>query len=323
MDFYDLAPLDLRSRRVRRYLGDDLCLPLNAFAAADQDGIRWLYDFLQELFIVVSVPSDLLPSNVAAFLDRYDLDEFMGQVRNLGRASQQTDLSPRMAKTVHDIRGGGLTPLLGLLQLLSFPQAAVALEPVYFLARDHLKIMRNALLGLDDAKRTEDLQPKLHSTDFIVEKWKGATLHHGGRETRLQVECPRRANISECCVEFGALDRILYNMMNNATRHAAGDHIDLTILPIPIERADTLRFVLVNQLRSEDAVHLSQIDPRTLFDAGVSTTGSGYGLNVAAEFVANAFGLDTPRAAVEGGYLGALPQGGEFVAWFHWPTVAD
>ena len=74
-------------------------------------------------------------------------------------------------------------------------------------------------------KRADDLLPKIHGTDFIVQKWQGATLHGQGRGIRIEVDCPQAMAISECCVEFGALDRILYNLLNNACRHAASDRI--------------------------------------------------------------------------------------------------
>ncbi|WP_201505674.1 hypothetical protein, partial [Escherichia coli] len=131
---------------------------------------------------------------------------------------------------------------------------------LYFLTRDHLKIMRNALLGLDDAKREEDLLPKVHGTDFIVQKWSGAALHNHGRQVRLEVECPQPVAISECCVEFGALDRILYNLMNNACRHAASDHIRLVLFPIPSPDGDDLRFVLLNSVSADDLSHLRQME---------------------------------------------------------------
>ncbi len=322
MDLLDLAPLDLRSQRALRYLGDDLCLPLSDFSSTDQTRIRHLYHLLEELFANVSGPSPEMAAKVTAFLTEHDIVDVINDARQIGQESYRDRPSPRMAKTIHDIRGGGLTPLLGHLQLLTLGVVR-PVEPLYFLTRDHLKIMRNALLELDDAKRTKDLQPKLHSTDFIVEKWSGASLRNGDHEARLTVVCPLRANISECCVEFGALDRILYNLLNNACRHAADARIDLTILPIPSEHPANLRFVIANKLLAADAQHLATLDLHTLFEAGVSTTGSGYGLNVAAEFVANAFGLPDIAAAVEGGYLGARAEAGDFLAWFHWPTIGD
>jgi len=167
------------------------------------------------------------------------------------------------------------------------------------------------------------LLPKIHGTDFIVEKWRGSSLRSGDRTLQLAVECAGNVAISECCVEFGALDRILYNLINNASRHAASAALSLSIFPIPDAEGGNLRFVLTNSVAPADAAHLGTLDLRTLFRAGVSTTGSGYGLSVAAEFVANAFGITSVEKAVDEQYLGARLDGEVFRAWFHWPVVAD
>jgi signal transduction histidine kinase len=129
--------------------------------------------------------------------------------------------------------------------------------------------------------------------------------------------------ISECCVEFGALDRILYNLLNNACRHSAAERIHLALFPVPDENGENLRFVLLNALKEEDRVRLRSMDLKTLFQVGVSSTGSGYGLHVAAEFVAHAFGLASPEEAVADRYLGANLIADQFAIWFHWPIVAE
>ncbi|HEX8309820.1 MAG TPA: ATP-binding protein, partial [Chthoniobacteraceae bacterium] len=246
------------------------------------------------------------------------------RIQQLGRQSYAATPSPLLAKTVHDVRGGGLSALLSRMQLVGLGLIDLdALNALYFLTRDHLKIMRNALLGLDDLKRAEDLLPKIHGTDFIVQKWNGANLGGRDRQLRLEVECPQPVAISECCVEFGALDRILYNLINNACRHTTGDVLRLVLFPVPTPEGENLRFVLLNPIGPGDAERLGSGDLGNLFETGVSTTGSGYGLSVAADFVANAFGLATPAAAVEGGYLGARLLPPDFAVWFHWPIVAE
>jgi hypothetical protein len=123
--------------------------------------------------------------------------------------------------------------------------------------------------------------------------------------------------------KFGALDRILYNLINNACRHSARESIQLVLFPVPDPQGENLRFVRLNALSSGDRSRLRGADWHALFRAGVSTTGSGLGLNVAAEFVANAFGLATPDEAVAAGYLGAQLLHDQFAIWFHWPIVAE
>jgi signal transduction histidine kinase len=323
--FHDLAPSELRNFRPRRYLGDDQCLAMEALTETDAETIRWIYTTLQELFETVRHESDAEKlAGLQRFAATHDAEDFVTRVLPLGKASYAANPHPRVAKTMHDVRGGGLTPLLARLQLAQIvgPDPDTA-RSLFFLTRDHLKIMRNALLGLDDKRRNEDLLPKLHGTDLIVQKWDGAVIQQAGRELQIRVQCPEHVDISECCVEFGALDRILYNLLNNACRHSSGETIELVIFRIPDAQGENLRFVLQNHVTEADAAHLAGAELRNLFEEGVSTTGSGYGLAVVTDFVANAFGLTTPAAALDGQYLGARLLAQEFAVWFHWPIVAD
>jgi signal transduction histidine kinase len=321
-DLLGLAPLALDNWRSKRYHGDDLAISLSAFADSDRTTVVKLYEFLREL--LHSLSAEVRDeARIMEMLRPEKIDALIDEVRGLGTSSRDAAPHPLFAKTVHDLRGGGLTPLFGRIESanLDGPSPAV-LNAMFFLTRDHLKIMRNALLGLDDAARTRDLEIKIHSTDLIVEKWDGTVFNSGKGEIRLAVHCAESVAISECCVEFGALDRILYNLLNNACRHTAQGTIDLVLMPVPDRGGENLRCVLVNALAPADEAHLRNLDLGSLFAAGVSTTGSGYGLSVVAEFVSNAFGLGSPESAVARKYVGVTLREGKFVIWFHWPIVS-
>ncbi len=330
----DNALLQLRSDylqnfRKRRYLGDDLCLPLTAFVAEDQRRIRELYDLLEEAFglfrDIPAAPTEEAMAAASEFIRQQDVHALIVNAQKFGLESHEAAPSELLAKTIHDLRGGGLTFLLFNLQIVQ-SKPVVSPEMVrslFFLTRDHLKIMRNALLGLDDVKREEDLLPKLHSIDFIVEKWQNALLHGGEHEVRLEVDSRFDGCIAECCVEFGALDRILYNLIDNAARHAAGEKVALTIVPLPEKDTVDLRFILTNEVSAGEVSALSGRDLSELFNPGVSSTGSGFGMTVAADFVANAYGLSKRDRALREQYIGARLLDQRFAAWFHWPIAAD
>jgi len=319
-----LAPTALRSLRVQRYHGDDQAVAMGEFTETDAALIGRLYDFLQGLFTALTGRGAERAAALEEYLGHEDIEALCQDVSRLGVTSYAARPGKLLAQVLHDVRGGGLSSIVAQIQMRKPGQADEATcECLYFLVRDHLKIMRNALLGLDDAKRNGDLQIKLHGTDLMVEKWDGLRLKSGQNELQLQVICPKSVEIAECCVEFGALDRILYNLLNNASRHAAHERIRLVLFPVPDERGGVLRLVLLNKINATDRRYLDRVDLKTLFQTGVSTTGSGYGLSVAAEFVSHAFGLGTAAAAVEGGYLGARLIGDEFAIWFHWPIVPE
>ena len=325
----DASPLI--NHRKGRYRGDDLCLPMTEFAPADRALIMEAYQYLERLFAPLQThhlagTSETL-AQARAFVASQDPIGLLNCVRRLGMETLSSHEGELMAETVHDLRGGAMSALIGELQLAQLrPSRELNIRQLFFLTRDHLKIMRNALLGLDDPKRQADLIPKMHSVDLIAEKWQHALIGDAERQTRLEVACDFHGNIAECCVEFGALDRVLYNLVNNACRHTASGEVKLAIQSAPEgeKQPENLRFQVSNPVNLVDERHLTaQGDLSALFKPGVSSTGSGFGLTVAVDFVTNAFGLKARAEALDGGYLGAHYIDREFRAWFHWPVAAD
>lgn len=328
-EFLALAPIVLRNYRNRRFRGDEMSLPISAFARKDQERVRDLYDFLERLYAVFDRGGNCHEETVRRLIELTPpktVSAILRHAAQIGDDQVNSHPDELFAKTFHDIRGGGLTFLLGRLQLAQLKGWTIAdARTVFFLTRDHLKIMRSALLGLDDAKRKIDQQPKLHGARLIVEKWHNALLSREGRQIRLELESSFDGYVSECCIEFGALDRILYNLINNAASHGAGERIRLTLLELPAaepnELNENLRFVLENRLSKADGERLARSNPRELFNPGVSTTSSGLGLTVVADFVTNAYGLVSREQAIAEGYLGADVQEDRFIVWFHWPIA--
>ena len=60
-----------------------------------------------------------------------------------------------------------------------------------------------------------------------------------------------------------------------------------------------------------------------LFAPRISSTGSGFGLTVVADFVAGAFGLRDRAQALHERYVGAVLDGDIFRVWFHWPIAHE
>ena len=330
-DLIDSLDCSLVNHRRNRYQGDNLCLPMDAFAEIDRRLIRSSYRFLEGIFVPLkryhASGDEIALGQIQAMVNGLEMAEVLDTVRHLGVASLQSNPNELLGKTVHDLRGGAMSSLVGLLQLAQMvPLNRLKAHQLFFLTRDHLKIMRNALLGLDDAKRQADLLPTMHGVDLIIEKWQHAVLGNSTRQTQLRVESDYLGNIAECCVEFGALDRILYNLINNACRHTASGEVRLSIhgLSAGGVQPDNLCFCVSNPVGVEEGQQLSERgDLRRLFQPGVSSTGSGLGLTVAADFVTNAYGLRNHEAALDGSYLGARFDHGGFHAWFHWPIAAD
>ena len=140
------------------------------------------------------------------------------------------------AKSMHDVRGGALSALLGRLQLLDhLPQTEENLQVLFVLARDHHKIMRSTFTGLDERRRAADHLPKSHDVSLVLRKWHESVVGPKWRErpVRLFIDCRHEGSVTECCLESAAIDRIFYNLAANAGRHAVGERLDMVIFPVP------------------------------------------------------------------------------------------
>ena len=271
-----------------------------------------------------------------AWTERYDLDPLIDQVREFGRASHQQNTGELLAKTVHDLRGGALSALLGRLQMLPYlPHDSAQLNQLFVLTRDHLKIMRNAIVDLDAERREADRKPKAHAMRLMLDKWQNAVIgpKRQERPIEMHIDCRYEGALTECCLESAAIDRIFYNLTNNAARHASGGRLDMVVFPVPDASGECLRFVLSNEVNEKDAEFLRGLMKPAgsadapglpaLFTAEVSSTGSGFGLTVVADFVAKAFGLADRETALQGRYVGATLEGRTFRTWFHWLAAND
>ncbi len=333
-----MAPTHLRNHRHLRYVGDDSCVALEGLAQRDQMLLRDLYQALTELlYSIADTTTDDAQKwqAIGLWQERHNLDALIDQVREIGLASHAQASSEELSKAMHDVRGGALSALLGRLQLFEYlPRTEAGLKPLFVLARDHLKIMRNAATGLDEPRRNADREPKAHSIRLILEKWHESVVgpQWGERSIRMEIDCRYEGPLTACCLESAAVDRIFYNLAANACRYAAGDRLEMMIFPVPEAPGENLRFVLTNEVSPADAMHLrdmiSASDPAdpsggrgqeapNLFEAEVSSTGSGFGLTVVADFVAGAFGLRDRAEALREHYVGAVLDGQTFRVWSH------
>ncbi len=340
-----LAPTHLLNYRHLRYVGDDSCVALEALAERDQVLLRDLYQELTGLlYSIADTTTDDAQKwqAIGRWQELHDLDALIDQVREIGLASHEQASSEELSKAMHDVRGGALSALLGRLQLFDrLPRTEAGLKQLFVLTRDHLKIMRNALTGLDEPRRNADREPKAHSTRLILEKWHESVVgpQWGERSIRMEIDCRYEGPLTACCLESAAVDRIFYNLAANACRYAAGDRLEMVIFPMPEEPpGENLRFVLSNEVSAADAAHLHAMIPPgdlarpsggegqevpSIFEAEVSSTGSGFGLTVVADFVVGAFGLRDRAEALRERYVGAVLDGQTFRIWFHWPMIHE
>ena len=326
----ELAALAARAAirgRPRPYIGDSVDVAIDRLDAADVAVVRALYEFLGGLYRLVGprLGSGLAGlTAVQGFLRGAGFVALARRVDGLGATLDSEETPMDLRKVYHDVRGAGLPALLMHLEMtLEGEASADDLERIFILCRDQLKIIRNAIPELDPEGYARDLEPIEHGTDLLLAKW--STEHYRAQdgEVELDLRCDFRGSVSERCMEFAALDRVIYNLVNNAAKFASDGRVSLRVFPIDAAPETDLRFVVMNRIAPE---HRERLEAdlgaalSSVFEGGYTTGGHGLGLSICGDFVAHGYGLPSLRTALADGYLGARLVRDTFVVWFHWPA---
>jgi len=310
-----LAPVLLENRRASRYRADEQAIASSDLGAVDFATVTALYAMLGELEESGADPS-ADPAAPLAVAARHDLDGLLQRVRRLGAERS----SPRVASAVHDLRGGALTTLfVHLGRLRRLPERADTRRSLLLGARDHRKMMRNVVLDLDATARARDLAFLPHSLVELARTLRAFAGVVRGEPIVVDVESATDAVIAESCVECAAIDRVAYNLMNNAVRHADRPEISVSLRTSDHDLQVTVANAIAPEQRTLVAAKLGR-DPAALHGS-FTTTGSGQGLQIVSDLVSRAYGVASTEALVSDGYVGAKVLDDLFVTWFHWPLA--
>lgn len=320
--YLTLAPLDLKLNRLDRFTGGGFDITLNQLAPDDVAVVRRVYTAVKRVYdLWLYMGSNINYNLLREELQLFGSQSFLNEAQQIGVYTQ--DRPPEVAKAIHDIRGGGLTSLTGYAQLIPRLQGMNDeryIRQAVFLARDHAKMMRNVLPELDPIFREADEGVKLHHIDEFVAKWRGFVFQLADRKVQVVAASDFEGFITNRCLETSAVDRILYNYINNAARFAAGGKVQLTVLPL--NDGSVTRWVVENELHQDQYAWLKEtldLNLAPLFAGGYTRGGSGIGLSNCSDFVAASFGVDSDTA-VSKKYLGATVNELTYYAWFHWPA---
>lgn len=319
---------EFRVRRADRWRGDCSSVPLSAFSSSDRAAVETLYEKLQALqtdFEEVGYESEEARRIFDTIVSQRQWRVLLELARSINDDAQGEIDQKLLLQVRHDIRGGALTQLLNLFQFAArgiledneFAQS-------YLRVRDHTKIMRNAIPELDRERYDRDSGERIHNVELLLEKWSNPRLFAVEQIVETRVHCDFFGPVSDRCVEFAALDRVVYNLMNNATQRTANGRVDLHITAGAQENPSTLLIAVVNEVEEHQAATLREefgsSDLSCLMSGGFTTDGHGIGLRICADFVAFAFGV-TCEEAIDDGYVGAKLTNQHFVSWVHWPIV--
>ncbi|HAA55750.1 MAG TPA: hypothetical protein DCE42_13385 [Myxococcales bacterium] len=323
-----LAPLDIRSRRSIRFDGKGFELTKEDLGERDLLIVQKLYEALQT-FLQRFCGETFSEEELKSFLDGISEDTFYKEITSLGLETyDQKTITPMMRQAFHDLRGGALTAFLGYASLLSSvppKQSTIAeiIRKMETIAKDHTKMMRSILPFLDPVQWEYDEEERLHPVEGFVTKWQNLSVRIGEQEIGVRVKLNASGFLTSRCLETSAVDRILYNYINNAARFSAEDEIELAVF---FANPESLRFVVRNEITTTQKEWLRENIPldknerlSPLFEGGYTRGGNGVGLSGCAAIVSDSFGVIVKNALAEG-VLGACVDEDSFYAWFHWPA---
>jgi signal transduction histidine kinase len=325
----DLPPLPTGLRAAQRFLGDGHDLSLSELKHGDQELLRTVYRLLESLYqLWRRDPSSPDWAGIAEASDPLAESSLRRAVTLLGsELPSEGPRRERLKEVLHDIRGGGLSAAMAEAELLHLiaptPASRVkeraTLQSLVYLARDHAKMMRNAIRDIDPEGRMRDEEERPHYISDLVSRWDGHAYPIGGRRVLVRAVGEEDAALSSCCLEASAVDRVIYNHISNAARFTQDGEVRLEILQVD---GDTARGIISNSVSADQESWLrSRIeeDPAALYRTGVTRGGQGLGLGNAAHFVCSAFGVRKVREGLNAGFLGGRVLDGRYLAWFHWP----
>ena len=158
-----------------------------------------------------------------AFVEMEEMQILMESASHLGHATSVQRSCDEFNRVIHDLRGGAFQALSFQLQLFTYsPDTATGTRNMYCLVRDHLKIMRHAVHDLDPEGFRQDSLMRPHDTQLMIEKWAHTDFHAVKRPVHISLTCPYSGTLCKSCLEIATLDRIIYNLMNNAARFTSG-----------------------------------------------------------------------------------------------------
>ncbi len=325
-----LAPSDAITSRKARFVEPEGGLSMADIPQHDREILKDLYWFISDLnqhaTRLRERPRGSM-DELLAFLADNSYSGLVDRCSELGVELKGVPNTEALRLAYHDIRGGSLVALIAHLDLIEIGQAQDEdIDRIRILSRDHRKIMRNIIPDIDPVSRARDLELRYHGMDLLREKWAKTSYQFTNSSSGITVHSDFSGAVADCCMEFSFLDRVIYNLINNASRFSADRSVQLHVFALDDAEATNLRFVVVNKISSHHHQALeAQLNGNMsrLFAGGFTTGGNGLGMRICADCVAHGYGLSSPDEARENGYLGAKLIADYFVAWFHWPARRD
>lgn len=318
--------------RRSRYHAQDIELSLYDVPLKARRAIRKLYRHLVELTYLLrpwldnpDFPTTMAEKRLRTFVLTAKWSQMIGALKDVTPTQTQLD-SARVHRVIHDLRGGALSSLSLYLQLAeSGDLHAQDIPHMVLLANDHAKMLRTAISDLDRIRYTRDELFLPQPIDTIVQHWRSVFYRiESGQSAHVTCHSTVYGYIADSVIELAALERVLYNLVNNAVRHTAHEDVMIDISYYD-ESHEVVRFSVTNSLTATQAEQLAILtanQPERLILMPLTTTGSGLGLGICADIVAHVFNSDVDEI-IRQNYFTVSWNATRFTVEFVWPMVTS
>lgn len=325
-------PRQVTLLRRSRYHAQDIELSLYDVPLKARRAIRKLYRHLVELTYLLrpwldnpDFPTTMAEKRLRTFVVTAKWSQMISALQDV-TPNQTLIESARVHRVIHDLRGGALSSLGLYLQMAeSGDLQAQDIPHMVLLANDHAKMLRTAISDLDRVRYTRDEIFMPQPIDAIVQHWRNVYYRIDTGQSAL-VTCHSQVfgYIADSVIELAALERVLYNLVNNAVRHTYAGTIDMRI-EYHNQAHDLVRFSVQNPLTQDQVLQLTRLTnntPHNLVLQPITTTGSGLGLGICADIVAHVFHSDIYEVLRQQ-YFAVSWDESQFVVEFVWPIVVN
>jgi len=316
--------------RRSRYHAQDIELSLYDVPLKARRAIRKLYRHLVELTYLLrpwldnpEFPTTMAERRLRTFVLTAKWSQMISAIREVTPTHTLID-SARVHRVIHDLRGGALSSLSLYLQLAeSGDLHAQDIPQMVLLANDHAKMLRTAISDLDRIRYTRDELFLPQPIDILVQHWRNVLYRiDSGQSAHITCQSNVYGYIADSVIELAALERVVYNLVNNAVRHTPNHAVEINITYFDNSQ-ELIQFSVSNaitDLQVEELSRLSSNVPDRLILMPLSTTGSGLGLGICADIVAHVFQADVDEI-IRQRYFTVSWQDGRFTVDFVWPMV--
>jgi len=316
--------------RRSRYHAQDIELSLYDVPLKARRAIRKLYRHLVELTYQLrpwldnpDFPTTMAEKRLRTFVLTAKWSQMISAIRDVTPTQTYID-SARVHRVIHDLRGGALSSLSLYLQMAeSGDLHAQDIPHMVLLANDHAKMLRTAISDLDRIRYTRDELFLPQPIDSIVQHWRNVFYRiDSGQSAHVKCQSEVYGYIADSVIELAALERVIYNLVNNAVRHTPNHEvlINITYCDNSHELIQISVSNVITDAQVDGLIQLTANKPDRLILMPLSTTGSGLGLGICADIVAHVFQSDVDEI-IRQRYFTVSWQDGRFTVDFVWPMV--